>query len=91
MSARPAGSSGENQTEAYRQAYPKGCPKRETAQVEACRMAKRPDIAALIHEFIPRHYRRIAGIDFGWDHPTGAAELAYDADADKVIVVRDAL
>lgn len=38
---------------------------------------------------IPRWWKRIAGIDFGWDHPTAAAELAYDADADIVYVVKD--
>lgn len=35
---------------------------------------------------IPDHYRRIAGIDFGIDHPTAVAWLAYDADADIVYV-----
>jgi len=35
------------------------------------------------HE-LPRHWPRICGIDFGWDHPTAAAWLAWDRDADTV-------
>lgn len=35
---------------------------------------------------IPDHWKRIAGIDFGWDHPTAVAWLAYDPDADCVHV-----
>ena len=31
---------------------------------------------------IPKHWPRICGIDFGWDHPTAAAWLAWDRDAD---------
>lgn len=38
---------------------------------------------------IPKWWKRIAGIDFGWDHPTAAVELAYDADADIVYVLKD--
>jgi hypothetical protein len=30
------------------------------------------------------HWPRIAGIDFGWDHPTAGAWLAWDRDADVV-------
>ena len=33
---------------------------------------------------IPRHWRRICGVDFGIDHPFAAAWLAYDPDADTV-------
>lgn len=32
------------------------------------------------------HWPRIAGIDFGWDHPTAGAWLAWDRDADIVYV-----
>jgi len=39
-------------------------------------------------EDIPSHWLRINGIDFGWDHPTAAVSLAYDADTDVVHVVR---
>ncbi len=35
---------------------------------------------------IPAFWPRIAGIDFGWDHPTGAAWLAWDRDTDTVYV-----
>lgn len=38
---------------------------------------------------IPEYFRQIGGIDFGWDHPTGGAKLAYDADNDIVYVVAD--
>jgi phage terminase large subunit-like protein len=31
---------------------------------------------------IPAHWPRIAGIDFGWDHPTAIAWLAWDRDND---------
>ncbi len=33
---------------------------------------------------IPDHWPRIAGIDFGWDHPFAAAWLAWDRDIDTV-------
>lgn len=35
---------------------------------------------------IPAHWARICGIDFGWDHPTAAAWLAWDRDADVIYV-----
>lgn len=35
---------------------------------------------------VPRHWALIGGLDFGWDHPTAAVELAYDRDADVVYV-----
>jgi phage terminase large subunit-like protein len=35
---------------------------------------------------IPGHWPQIGGLDFGWDHPTGAARLAWDRDADIVYV-----
>lgn len=35
---------------------------------------------------IPQHWPRIVGIDFGWEHPTAAANLAWDRDADCVYV-----
>lgn len=35
---------------------------------------------------IPRHWPRICGIDFGWDHPTTAVWLAWDRDSDTVYV-----
>jgi phage terminase large subunit-like protein len=33
---------------------------------------------------IPDHWGRICWLDFGWDHPTAAAWLAYDRDADFI-------
>lgn len=48
------------------------------------------DTAVLVDPVaVPRHWRRIGGIDFGWDHPTAAVELAYDADLDVVYVTRE--
>ena len=37
---------------------------------------------------IPDHWHRIGGMDFGWDHPFAAVELAWDADQDIVYVVK---
>jgi phage terminase large subunit-like protein len=33
---------------------------------------------------IPAHWPRICGMDFGWDHPTAAAWIAWDRDTDTV-------
>lgn len=38
---------------------------------------------------IPKHWPRINGVDFGWDHPAAAASLAWDRDADVVYVVAE--
>ena len=38
---------------------------------------------------IPAHWPQIGGLDFGWDHPTGAARLAWDRDSDVVYVASD--
>jgi hypothetical protein len=38
---------------------------------------------------IPDYYAQIAGIDFGWDHPTAAVRLAFDRDTDIVYVTAD--
>lgn len=35
---------------------------------------------------IPAHWPQIVGLDFGWDHPTAAARLAWDRDNDVVYV-----
>lgn len=37
---------------------------------------------------IPPHWARINGIDFGWDHPTAAVQLAWDRDSDCLYVVQ---
>ena len=35
---------------------------------------------------IPKHWVRIAGIDFGWTHPSAVVWLAWDRDADTIYV-----
>ncbi len=35
---------------------------------------------------VPSHWAQIAALDFGWDHPTAAVQLAWDRDADVVYV-----
>lgn len=37
---------------------------------------------------IPAHWPRIGAIDFGWDHPTAAVDIAWDRDADVVYVTK---
>jgi hypothetical protein len=37
---------------------------------------------------IPQHWAQIGGLDFGWDHPTAAACLAHDRDADVIYVTK---
>ncbi len=38
---------------------------------------------------IPKHWLQINGLDFGWDHPFAAVNLAWDRDADCVYVCKD--
>ncbi|MDB6035999.1 MAG: phage terminase large subunit protein [Verrucomicrobiales bacterium] len=38
---------------------------------------------------IPDHWARIGGLDFGWDHPTSAVELAHDRDTDIVYLTKN--
>jgi phage terminase large subunit-like protein len=35
---------------------------------------------------IPEHWPQIAGLDFGWDHPSAGARLAWDRDSDVIYV-----
>jgi len=35
---------------------------------------------------IPTYWPRICGIDFGWDHPTAAAWIAWDRDSDIIYI-----
>ena len=35
----------------------------------------------------PSHWAYVAGIDFGWEHPTAAVQLAWDRDNDVVAVI----
>jgi phage terminase large subunit-like protein len=44
-------------------------------------------IACEQREF-PKHWPRIGGMDFGWDHPFAAVELVWDRDTDTVYVSR---
>ena len=37
---------------------------------------------------IPAFWPRINGLDFGWDHPTAAVNLAWDRDSDCIYVVK---
>ena len=36
---------------------------------------------------VPQWYRKIGGIDFGWDHPTAAAKIAYNPDMDIIYLI----
>lgn len=38
---------------------------------------------------IPKHWPQIGALDFGWDHPTAAVNLAWDRDADIIYVAKD--
>lgn len=38
---------------------------------------------------IPPHWPQINGLDFGWDHPFAAVNLAWDRDADVVYVCKE--
>lgn len=33
---------------------------------------------------IPKHWPRLIGMDFGWDHPTAAIAIAWDRDTDTI-------
>ena len=37
---------------------------------------------------IPKHWPQINGLDFGWDHPFAAVNLAWDRDWDRVYVTK---
>lgn len=39
---------------------------------------------------VPEHWVRIAGIDFGWTHPTAAVDLAWDRETDIIYVTKAA-
>lgn len=46
-----------------------------------------PDDAIAVEPFpIPRHYRRIAGLDFGTAHPKATVWIAYNPDSDTIYV-----
>jgi Terminase RNaseH-like domain len=46
------------------------------------------EMLAIEHREFPKHWARIGGMDFGWDHPFAAVELVWDRDADTVYVTR---
>ncbi|RYF25361.1 MAG: DNA packaging protein, partial [Comamonadaceae bacterium] len=35
---------------------------------------------------IPKHWVQLGGLDFGWDHPSAAARIAWDRDEDVIYV-----
>jgi phage terminase large subunit-like protein len=37
---------------------------------------------------IPNTWPRIGGLDFGWDHPFAAVDLAWDRDTDRIYITR---
>jgi phage terminase large subunit-like protein len=41
------------------------------------------------HFEVPDYWPQLIGMDFGWDHPTAAAQLAWDRDVDCFYVVRE--
>lgn len=48
------------------------------------------DSRILIAPFaVPAHWPVIGGLDFGWDHPTAAAKLAWDRDNDIIYMIRE--
>jgi phage terminase large subunit-like protein len=48
------------------------------------------DAQVLVSPFrVPDHWPRLGGLDFGWDHPTAAVEVAWDRDHDIVYVLRE--
>ena len=38
---------------------------------------------------IPKHWVQLNGMDFGWDHPTAGASIAWDRDADVIYLTKD--
>src|SRR5215831_7224621 len=46
------------------------------------------EMLAIEQRDLPRHWPRIGGMDFGWDHPFAAVELVWDRDTDTVYVSR---
>lgn len=37
---------------------------------------------------IPKHWTEIIGLDIGWDHPTAAANIAWDRDSDVIYITK---
>jgi phage terminase large subunit-like protein len=67
-----------------REARTKGIPQLGSGQVYPV-----AESAISVERFpIPPHFVQIAGLDFGWDHPSGACALAWDRDNDTYYVHR---
>lgn len=65
-----------------REARTKGIPTLGSGRIFAV-----PDEMVMIDAFeIPEHWVQICGIDFGWDHPSAAARIAWDRDDDVIYV-----
>jgi len=48
-----------------------------------------PEDAITCDDFkIPDHWRRLSGIDFGYDHPTAWANMAYDPESDIIYITQ---
>ncbi len=48
-----------------------------------------PDADIAVDQIVlPKEWARLVAIDFGWDHPFAAVELAWDRDADVVYVTK---
>jgi phage terminase large subunit-like protein len=49
-----------------------------------------PDNTIEVDDFpIPNEWTQLIGMDFGWDHPTTAVNLAYDRDTDCLFVTKE--
>jgi phage terminase large subunit-like protein len=46
------------------------------------------DRITIEHRDIPPHWPRIGGMDFGWNHPFAAVEIAWDRETDTVYVLK---
>lgn len=75
----------ESYDDATRDARTKGIP-----VLGSGRVFNLPESAIIIDPIhVPDHWSRVGGLDFGWDHPTGAVELAWDRDQDTIYVIRE--
>lgn len=65
-----------------REARTKGVPTLGSGRIFAV-----PDEMIMVDPIeIPAHWVQICGIDFGWDHPSAAARIAWDRDNDVIYV-----
>jgi len=67
-----------------REARTKGTP-----QLGSGRIFPVPEESLAVPAFaLPAHWPRLGALDFGWEHPTAAVELAWDRDGDCLYVTR---